>query len=227
MEESVAQIQVLSVPDHRVDLSPRRVLGGPVGGLIKNRMSLGEPLLLPFARPKAEQAILKKYLEHEGRTHNFFELHLVMTLHPDPAEPFVTAGVGVSLESDNFPKPIAWSLYPIQSASPVKVVTSIGLNAKLGVIGPGVNRTVEHSVEDQFILGLGERESEFEWRFTRTKQAELVGIQRMFAVIKASKDSSFAASITVSATVRRSKMGIAAFRADLPEVVRRVSSSQA
>ncbi len=121
MRELALHIPVRPTSDHAVELIPRRVLGSPTAGPLKKRISLGEPLLLPLAKPDAERAAVQDYLLREMSTHDFYELHLVVNLYPDPNEPFVTLGIGVSLDSqDQSDRPIAWSLFPVGSAFPVR-----------------------------------------------------------------------------------------------------------
>ncbi|GGS98263.1 hypothetical protein ACFFV7_21130 [Nonomuraea spiralis] len=224
MDETIFELPLRPAAEHPVELEPRRVLGGPPGGPLARRMSLGEPVLAPLEQPEGERAAVDRYLLDTLATHDFFELHLVMTLYPDPGEPFEDAAMGVSLTTpDGRERPIAWSLFPLRSAVPVKVTNNVGINAKLGFAEPSLAHNTEHSRDDVFVLGLGERESDFEWRLRRTRAAELSGVQRMFAVVKARKGTPFEMTMIVSASVRRSRLGLSRFRARLPEVIRNVS----
>jgi hypothetical protein len=112
--------------------------------------------------------------------------------------------------------PVAWSLSPLRSAMPIKITRGIGLNAHLGFIQPTVDRKVETPMEEDYVIGLGDCESDFEWRFTATRAAALVGIQRMFAVVKVRKGVSFDAAVVVAGTVRRPRLGLLHFNAELP-----------
>jgi hypothetical protein len=224
MENAIFELSLRPVTVHPVDLEPRRVLGGPPAGPLVRRISLGEPILAPLGRPHMDHPSLDRYVLGMLASHEFFELHLVMTLYPEAGEPFEDAAVGVTFTgADEGNLPIAWSLFPLRSTVPVKVTNNLGISAKLGFVEPSAAHNTEYSRDDNFVLGLGERESSFEWRFRRTRTADLSGIHHMFAVVMAKKSDAFEVALVVSASVRRSKLGLARYRAKLPDTVGHVS----
>jgi len=175
-----------------------------------------------LAKPSADSEALRHFLSRAGRTHDFSELHLVVTLYPDDDQPFLEMAVGVSLRSDGTAEPpIAWSLHPERQETAYKAATKLGLDAQLGFIKPGITAERERNVAESLAIGLGERESAFEWRFSRTRTAGLAGIYRMVAIIRGVKGAALEADILASATVRRPKLGVP-LRAALPEMVRHV-----
>jgi len=225
VEKEIFLIPVRPSEEYAVDLVPRRVLGRTPADPLRKRITMARPLLVPLKKPgaDAERPAIREHLTREAKSHDFFELHLVLTLYPDQEEPFQTVAVNVALTADDpADDPIAWSLFPLRSATPIKVTTDVGLNAKLGFIQPTVDRKVETPIEKNFVLGLGEGESDFEWRFTETRAATLVGIQRMFAVVKVRRGGSFGAAVAVAATVRRQRLGLLHYNAELPSFVKRV-----
>ncbi|WP_150476454.1 hypothetical protein [Streptomyces alboniger] len=220
MARAILELALQPMAEHPVELEPQRVLGSPPGGPLVRRMSLGEPILARLDRPADERDAIDNHVRDRLATHEFYELHLVMTLHPQADEPFEDAALGVSLTAlDGGEPPIAWSLFPLRATVPVTVTHSIGVNAKLGFVEPSATHSTELSSDQVSMLGLGERESDFEWRLRRTKAAELSGVQRMFAVVMARKGAPFQAKMIVSASVRRARLGLARFRANLPDNV--------
>jgi hypothetical protein len=194
---------------------------------LSGRMSIGVPILTPIPTSSVDAGVLTPYLAQEELNSAFYLLHLVVNLRPDNRAPFEELGVGVALScpastSSNAVNPIAWSLSPLRATEATGVSTTLGLTGKLGIVEPQATRTVAGMSE--YVVGVGERESDFEWRFTATNTRPLTGAQPMYAVIKAPSGIEIRANIVVSASVRLSKLGLIPYRPKLSPLLKEVVS---
>ncbi|NUP16683.1 MAG: hypothetical protein HOZ81_11355 [Streptomyces sp.] len=225
---SVVRLSLTANDTVDVDLEPRTYLSrADRAQRLRGRMSLGAPILMPIPITSVDAGVLEPYLVQEAATSTFYLLHLIVNLRPDERAPFAELGVGVALScpnggTGNESRPIAWSLSPLRSAEPTGVSTTIGLNGKFGIVEPQATRTVEG--RSDYAVGMGERESEFEWRFTATAARELTGAQHMYAIVKAPSTTATQADVIVSASVRLSSLGLIPYRAELPPLLAQIAS---
>ncbi|WP_405535178.1 hypothetical protein OG787_12035 [Streptomyces sp. NBC_00075] len=230
MQEDVSVVRLVLPATEAVDvhLEPRSYLSrADRAQRLSGRMSLGAPILVPIPVASVDAGVLEPYLVREAATSVFYLLHLVVNLRPDDRAPFAELGVGVALScpdgaTGNGSGPIAWSLSPLRAAETTGVSTTVGLNGKFGIVEPQATRTVEG--QSEYAIGMGERESDFEWRFTATPARGLAGAQHMYAVVKARGGTETRADIIVSASVRLSALGLIPYRAELPPLLARIAS---
>jgi hypothetical protein len=213
-----------------VDLLPRIELGPDNGPALSRRLTIGQPVI--FAVPPTvvhDGTPLGEYLRAEARTSSYFILDLVVSVRPEEGESFVSVGVGVQLAGagSSREQPIAWSLAPLRSATPVTLRRTVGLTVKAVLVEPKVEQQIEESREDYFVVAFGKRESAFEWRYTASTQRALIGTHGMQAVIKAPAGTEVRADIVVAATMTLPRSGFRtrSYRADLPPRLKTVYAS--
>ena len=213
-----------------VDLLPRIELGQDNGPALARRLTLGEPVIFAVSPTVVDDGTpLGEYLRAEARMSSYFILDLVVSVRPEEGESFVNLGVGVQLVSmdSSREQPIAWSLAPLRSATPVPLRRTVGLTVKAVLVESKVEQQTEESREDNFVVAFGQRESAFEWRYTANTQRPLIGTHQMQAVIKAPTGTEVRADIVVAASVRLPRSGLRGrrYRADLPTRLKTVYSS--
>jgi hypothetical protein len=201
----------------QVALEPRSELGGRtseerIAGLI----SLGRPIAMPVRPEIVKDKQLRAFLTGEKRSSRFAFVHIVISFHPS-SQLLESVVVSLSLshrEGPQVPAPIAWSLSPVKVTTPGTVVDKVGLTAKLGVASYEASQTSEASKEDAFLVAVGERESDPEWRFTGTRKRPLVGVHGLSTVVQAPAGVQVFADLLVAATIRR-PLGLTRYRAEL------------
>jgi hypothetical protein len=217
-EYPVVQEIVLPTPIlEDVILSPRRELGGHTSAeKLAGLISLGRPLIIPIQPSEIENRELRNFVEWESGASRFVLLHIAVSFHPSD-QLLVAVSVSLSLSNSDAtsdPDPIAWSLWPSKMTTNLKLTEKIGFTAKLGLLSYQMGQDTETSVGDPFLVALGERESNPEWRFTGSRQDPLVGIHFLSAVIQAPLGVRAIANVLVAATVR-GRLGLTQYRADL------------
>lgn len=220
-DDVVAELPIPVVDLLAVGLEPRSYLSKSSRVEKLDRLvSFGEPVLTPLPPASIDGGVLQPYLEQQAATSAFYLLYLVVSLRPDDKAPIEKLGVGVELDYPDGPQrdgpaPTAWSLSPQRTATATTVDTTVGLNSSLRLVQSHLIRAEHIQQEELQVVGLGEREASFEWRFTSTRGRVLVGPHHMYAVIKAATNATICADILISASVRTSRLGLILYRADL------------
>lgn len=208
-------------------LEPRlHVPGAPerVGG----RVSLGAPMVRPLtaAAAAAGDADWRPFLEAEGRDSVYLLLSLFCTFRADPdSDAIVDAAVGIQLEAPDAAadrQPIAWSIAPKRRSRAVNRAGRVALTAKLAIVESTVEYAPDLAGEEVFVVGMGERDSDPEWRFRATGGFPLIGDEELTVVVKAPAGVPARASVTLAATVRHKRLGLIPYRAALPPVFQSV-----
>ncbi|MGY4991903.1 hypothetical protein [Streptomyces nigrescens] len=213
----VEELQVPKPTMEDVILEPRLELGGRtaeerVAGLI----SLGRPIVQPLESDVVEDRQLKQFMEGIGASNRFAAVHIVISFHGEGRS---LEGVVVALSlshegAPEIPAPIAWSLSPLKVAKATSIVGRIGLTAKLGIVSYEMSRASESSVDEPFLIAVGERESDPEWHFVGSKRNPIAGVHTLSAIIQASAKIRVHAGLLVAATIR-SRFGLVRYRAQL------------
>ncbi|PRY00402.1 hypothetical protein [Allonocardiopsis opalescens] len=221
-EQERTRYQDLPPAEERVDEPPQVRLPG--------RLSVGGPVVRRLtAQEAAGETDWAAFLAEEAERSEYFLLHLVLSFRPDRrsppgGEPFADAAVGVLLHSpDAGPgeQPVAWSITPKsrsgpRTGEPARVV----LNAKLVFVESTLEFSPGGGGAALTVVGMGERQSDPEWRFTARPEHPLVGDEHVAVVVKAPRGRALRASVQVSASVRRRRLGLVPVRAELPGLVR-------
>lgn len=216
-------------PEHDIDLLAEPTLG-PGGGpeRIPGRISFGTPVVYPLTAQEAAQrdAEWRGFLQAEAAHSDYCLLGLVCTLRPgNDGDVFEDASVGIGLESPGQSagsQPIAWSIapkertYPPAADSPVQ----IQIGANLGIfqvqvtvpLGGGTDAT-------PYLVGLGERESDPEWRLHATSGRALIGAEPLSLMIKIPAGQPATAHVSFGATIRQKRFGLIPYYADLPPLL--------
>ncbi|MEO3773986.1 hypothetical protein [Micromonospora sp. B9E7] len=217
-----------TAPLHEVDLvleprlhapdAPSRVLG---------RVSLGSPVVRQLTAASAtSDPDWREFLEAESEHSTYLMLSLFCAFRAAPgSDPIVDAAVGVHLKAPDAPadrQPIAWSINPKRRSHVVPRTGRISLTAKLTIIESTVEYAPDGSGEELFVVGMGEHDSDPEWRFRAVSGAPLIGDEELTIVVKTPAGTPARADVTVAATVKHRRLGLLPYRADLPPVVRTV-----
>lgn len=153
-------------------------------------------------------------------------ISLTVNFYPEPDEPIDSAAVGLTL-SHNGPsdaKPaIAWSVWPVKLSVPMSTTSTVAVTAKLGLLEPNASRTTKQDRDKPFLLGLGEGQSDPEWRFRRSPGHEIEGIQQLAAIIRGPRGAQVTGEITIAASILRRVAGLVRYRARLPPGLATVS----
>jgi hypothetical protein len=183
------------------------------------RVSIGEPQAMQLSPDVLSDGIAAEFLRQQAGTADFWLLTLAISFYPDSAEPIDSAAVGLLLSHDGpdvSPPAIAWSLWPTKLLAPGNQSNTITVSAQLGFIQPQISRTTTRDHGDPFLLGLGEGQSDPEWRFRRSSDCEIEGIHRLAAIIRAPRGAHVTGAVTIAASIRYRIAGLARYRAVLP-----------
>ncbi|MEV0535580.1 hypothetical protein [Kitasatospora sp. NPDC050463] len=218
---------VVSLQD--IDLLPVPRLNAPApSARLRGRVSLGAAVV---RRLSAEEAAAgdegwRDFLESESAHSDYLLLSLVCAFRPaDNDDPFVDAGVGIRLEAPDEPsdrQPIAWSIAPKKRLAPAGRMGRITLTAKLAIVESSLDITPDQQREQLFLVGMGERDSDPEWRFRATSAVPLIGDETLSIVVKTPSGSPVRAHVSVAATVKQRRLGLLPYRADLPPALRTI-----
>ncbi|MFF2142086.1 hypothetical protein [Kitasatospora sp. NPDC058190] len=212
-----------------VELSPVPRLNTPTtSASLRGRVSLGVAAVCRLTAEQATQGDEEwlDFLESESAHSDYLLLSLVCAFRPsDNDDPFVDAGLGIRLEAPDEPadrQPIAWSIAPKKRLAPAGRVGRIALTAKLAIIESTLDVTPNQQQEHLFLVGMGERDSDPEWRFKPTSSVPLIGDETLTVVVKAPAGATVRAHVSVAATVRQRRLGLIPYRADLPPALRTI-----
>ncbi|WP_030746965.1 hypothetical protein [Streptomyces sp. NRRL S-31] len=219
-----------AAPTYDIDLVPTLLLRTPTPLLpLTGRISMGTPLVRPLTAAQAAEGDgdWQDFLESQAGQYDYLLLSLVCSFRPSPGgAPFVDAGIGIRLEAPDEPadrQPIAWSISPKRRALPVTPSTQLKLTAKLMLVEAGVEYTPEQGGrEELFVVGMGERDSDPEWRFSATTGTPLVGDESLALIVRVPADVPALAHITMAATVKQRRLGLIPYRAELPPTLRTI-----
>ena len=100
--------------------------------------------------------------------------------------------------------------------------TTIGLSAKLAIVESTLELTPGQGREDLFVIGMGERDSDPEWRIQATSRHPLIGDETFMLIVKATAGAPVQARVTVAATIKHRRFGLIPYRADLPATLRTI-----
>ncbi|MFJ2186418.1 hypothetical protein ACIOJE_00475 [Kitasatospora sp. NPDC087861] len=213
-----------------VELSPVPRLNTPTASAsLRGRVSLGVAAVRRLTAEQAAQGDEEwlDFLESESAHSDYLLLSLVCAFRPsDNDDPFVDAGLGIRLEAPDEPadrQPIAWSIAPKKRLAPGGGVGGrIALTAKLAIIESTLDVTPNQQQEQLFLVGMGERDSDPEWRFKATSSVPLIGDETLTVVVKAPTGATVRAHVSVAATVRQRRLGLIPYRAELPPALRTI-----
>jgi hypothetical protein len=218
-------------PVHDIDLvvEPRlQAVEAPerVHGLI----SLSTPTVYPLTGEEAaaRDAEWGGFLKAEAAHSDYCLLGLVCRLRPaSDGDTFEDAAVGIRLESPGQPadrQPIAWSIapkeriYPSASTSPPQIT----IGATLGIAQVQVPVPIpvpNHGDATPYLVGMGERESNPEWRLHATSGRALLGDESLTVMVKIPVGQPAYAHLSLAATIKQKRFGLIPYRADLPPVL--------
>ncbi|WP_370413557.1 hypothetical protein [Streptomyces fradiae] len=217
-------------PLHEIDLVAVPRLQSPAPQpRIEGRVSLSAAVVHPLTAEEAagSEAEWLGFLTAEAPHSAYFLLSLTCAFRPPGnGDPFADAAVGVLLESPYEPadrQPIAWSISPKKRSHPVERSGSIALSASLAIVETTLELTPGQGREDISVIGMGERDSDPEWRLQATGRRPLIGDETFTMIVKAAAGAPVQAHVTVAATIRHRRFGLIPYRADLPTALRTIN----
>ncbi|MCP9974346.1 hypothetical protein [Streptomyces somaliensis] len=152
---------------------------------------MGTPVVRPLTAAQAAEGDedWQDFLESQADQYDYLLLSLVCSFRPaHDGSLFVDAGIGIRLEAPDEPadrQPIAWSISPKKRAAPVSPSAQLKLTAKLMLVEAGVEYAPEQGGrEELFVVGMGERDSDPEWRFSATASTPLVGDESLALIVR-------------------------------------------
>ncbi|MFI9559085.1 hypothetical protein [Nonomuraea endophytica] len=164
------------------------------------------------------------FLRSEASNSDYIMLSLACAFRPGAASsPFIEAVIGVQLESPDHsdrPQPIAWSISPKKRSVPGRRAARISLTAKLAIIESSLEIIPEGEHEELFLIGMGERDSDPEWRFHATSSTPLIGDEMLTIIVKAPAGAPAQARVSMAASVRYRRFGLVPYRAELPPTLK-------
>jgi hypothetical protein len=190
------------------------------------RVSVGEPQAMQLSPDLLSDAIAAEFLRQQAGSADFWLLTLAISFYPDPGDPIDSAAVGLLLTHDGpdgSPPAIAWSIWPTKLLAPGSQSSTLTVGAQLGFLQPQISRTTTRDHGDPFLLGLGEGQSDPEWRFRRSPDCEIEGIHRLAAIIRAPRETHVTGAITIAASIRHRIAGLTRYRAMLPARLESIS----
>ncbi|WP_406125099.1 hypothetical protein OHQ89_24250 [Streptomyces canus] len=219
-----------AAPTYDVDLVPTLLLRAPTPlPPLTGRVSLGTPVVRPLTAAQAAEGDgdWQGFLESQAGQYDYLLLSLVCSFRPThDGPPFVDAGIGIRLEAPDEPadrQPIAWSISPKKRAVPVSPSAQLKLTAKLMLVEAGVEYAPEQGGrEELFVVGMGERDNDPEWRFSATAGTPLVGDESLALIVRVPAGVPARAHITMAATVKQRRLGLIPYRAELPPALRTI-----
>ncbi|ROQ72932.1 hypothetical protein EES39_33365 [Streptomyces sp. ADI92-24] len=225
----MTQLELPPAPLHEIDLVEVPRLQSPAPRhRVAGRVSLSTAVAHPLTAQEAAagEAEWLSFLTAEASYSDYLLLSLTCAFRP-PAngDPFTDAAVGVLLESPDEPadrQPIAWSISPKKRSHPVERATTIALSAKLAIVESSLELTPGQGREDLCVIGMGERDSDPEWRIRPTSRHPLIGDETFTVIVKAVAGAPVQARVTVAATIRHRRFGLIPYRADLPAALRTI-----
>lgn len=218
-----------TAPTHDIDLVATLLLGEPARPPLRGRISLGTPLVRRLTAAQATEGDEDwlDFLESQSGQYDYLLLSLVCSFRPSvDGSPFADAGIGIRLEAPGEPvarQPIAWALLPKKRALPVASAAHLTLTARLMFVEAGVEYTPDpNGREELFVVGMGERDSDPEWRFTATAGTLLVGDETLALIVRVPAGVPAQALITIAATVRQRRLGLIPYRAQIPPALQTI-----
>ncbi len=122
---------------------------------------------------------LGAFLESEADRYDYLLLSLVCSFRPSTdGAPFTDAGIGIRLEAPACRPTTSPSPGPLaeEAGRPRRPSGSLTLTANLVLVDAGVEYSPGGGGQEKlFVVGMGERDSDPEWRFTATPDTPLVG----------------------------------------------------
>lgn len=209
----------------------RVMLGGRAGGVaepLPERISIGQAKCGAVERARVD-AETRRFLD--GKTASaFWLLELTCSFIADEGEPLERAWLKLQLTASppEAAEPLAWSMEPRSLGDPEKVSKKTSFDASLKLksetvpleAGPAVSRetTREHTKQVPFVEAHGEGTATPSWIFDRTPITEIRGIHHLRTIVEAPAAGTTEGKISIGATVRRKRLGLVPYEADLEDL---------
>jgi hypothetical protein len=193
------------------------VFGG--GYRIEGRLSIGVPNSFVITTDLvASDALLKGFLESNGKEFVFYVTSLACTFQPGDDESFARAWLNLQLartgQLADKGQAIAWSMQPVRLEESFKTSTTVKLGVDLKFVEVSPEVITDGVQKEIMIQAFNEGQSDPYWQFTKTPHSPLEGSYRLALVVRTLAGSKTHGSIRVKADVLRRKFGLFTYKAD-------------
>lgn len=182
--------------------------------IVEGRVSLGMPISFHLDDPAllAEHERLHAYSE-QARDVLFYYFQVDVGFAHVDSDPFTNVAIEVSLSDPDGGYTVARSLSPdrLLSTSPLTQSTTITSDLKFARI----ERRNEHQKSATTLIAVGEGTPHATWTITRVGGARIEGTYSLCLIVEC-QSSSAQALISVSSAIRRRRIGIVTYQAQLP-----------
>ena len=192
----------------------------PPGEQLADRMRIGGPVCVPITLKLAgDDHELLAMLMAEAHDYRYVFLHLACTFQPQEDETFDKAWIQIQLECADgvdMPIPIAWSMTPTKISQPITFSSGLSVGASLKFLHVDGSFQRELARDLIFLEALNEMRADPTWAFSRTRQADLRGSQRLVMVVRAPKAATVRGKLHLKATVQRRFLKVFPYRVSFP-----------
>jgi hypothetical protein len=195
---------------------------------LHGRLTVAEPFVQPLKPADlAEDPDLARYVSSEGRSFSFCLVGLKATFRAGDHEEFFKAFLQVNLrrEDDVSSAPvIAWSMRPLQETEITHTTRKVALGPKVTITSAlGVEPGLQLATEETFdritpvVQGYYEGASNPAWEFRKGKTRGIDGVTFLSMVVRTPAHISARGHISAEATLRRARLGIIRYRAEIAD----------
>jgi hypothetical protein len=194
---------------------------------LRGRLTLAEPFVQPLTPAQlAEDPDLARYVSAKGPAFSFFLVGLKATFRARDHEEFYKASLQVDLRREDAltsPPVIAWSMTPLQETETTRNTRRIAIGPKITIASLGVEPGVQVETEETFdritavVQGYYEGASNPMWEFRKGKTRGIDGVTFLTMVVRTPAQLASHGLISAEATLRRARLGIIPYRAELTD----------
>jgi hypothetical protein len=190
----------------------------------KNRVTVGQPYLEPLIpRMQAKNEEVSYEIKRLAEKHDFHYVSMSCVLQPDTGcriewarfgvELYATdPNLGVTIHPSTGTPPIAYSLFPKEVSSEIKVKSKHSITADLKIkvspieagIGGSANKDEEYVVYQPQIIGYGLNTSSVAWDFKSTQEKAVLGDKEVHLIIQTPRGTKVKGRFVLGAEVSSS-----------------------
>lgn len=184
-------------------------------GPLETRILLGGPVCRPLNDRAVADTDVAATLIAEQDVNEYTLIDLGATFNPAAGEVVQRAWVGMELSTPgggdtngdaNSNPPIAWSMTPQRRSTPVSSSAQIEIKADLKVVSVGATSTHGGTREEISLLALNLLRSDPMWEFTRTRNTEIAGSERLVMMVRSPAGHPVHGRLNVIALIGRRRL---------------------
>jgi hypothetical protein len=181
---------------------------------LPNVLSLGEPIVLPVTEDLAgEDEALRKFITESSELWSFSLVYLGCSFRQPEQGDLESAWLTVTL--DGRPeKPIVWSMAPLRVAHEAEQTRSVTIGGKLALGEFSVEHSRTAPKTEISCQAFGLQETACIWEFSRGDD-DIRGSVRLVLVARCGRGTAGTGAVSMQATVRRQRLGVFPYRAEV------------